>query len=175
MPPSDVIPRWFCPECETGKVRCHVCGGRATGIHDPTFTKCILPVCGRFYHKRYGPRTVASRLGCFHRLVVCESACGPFCRFPCGSVARSLVWTASLSVAWCMFRSVRRRVLSILRAIARSVLWFTFRLWLSVYRCSESWVGALVPTCVFCCDSSAVHFLLACLPGCPPADPTTRL
>ncbi|KAK9841359.1 hypothetical protein WJX74_004479 [Apatococcus lobatus] len=41
---------WFCPECQTGRVRCFVCGGFSTGMDDAHVRKCSLGVCGRFYH-----------------------------------------------------------------------------------------------------------------------------
>ncbi|KAK9824314.1 hypothetical protein WJX72_009375 [[Myrmecia] bisecta] len=41
---------WFCPECDTGRVRCFVCGEFGAGFEDPTVRKCSLGVCGRFYH-----------------------------------------------------------------------------------------------------------------------------
>lgn len=44
---------WFCPECQTGRVRCFVCGDFSTGMDDPHVRKCSLGVCGRFYHMTY--------------------------------------------------------------------------------------------------------------------------
>ncbi|KAK9837057.1 hypothetical protein WJX84_002033 [Apatococcus fuscideae] len=46
-PPADP---WFCPECQTGRVRCFVCKEFSTGMDDPHVRKCSLGVCGRFYH-----------------------------------------------------------------------------------------------------------------------------
>lgn len=48
-PPAET---WFCPECESGKMRCFICGEYSSGFDDPGVRKCSLGVCGRFYHTR---------------------------------------------------------------------------------------------------------------------------
>lgn len=51
-PPADTA-AWFCPECDSGRMRCFACGEFGAGFEDPTIHKCSLGVCGRFYHVRY--------------------------------------------------------------------------------------------------------------------------
>lgn len=48
-PPSDA---WFCPECDSGKMQCFICGEYSAGFDDTSVRKCSLGVCGRFYHTK---------------------------------------------------------------------------------------------------------------------------
>ena len=43
---------WFCPECNSGRMRCFICGQFSAGFEDQSVRKCSLGVCGRFYHIR---------------------------------------------------------------------------------------------------------------------------
>ena len=49
--PAAVDP-WFCPECDSGRMRCFICGQYSAGFEDQSLRKCSLGVCGRFYHIR---------------------------------------------------------------------------------------------------------------------------
>ena len=63
---------WFCPECDTGRMRCFACGEFGTSPHDLELRKCSLGSCGRFFH-----------VGCARRLPLCSmGASGAFFRCP---------------------------------------------------------------------------------------------
>lgn len=63
---------WFCPECDSGRMRCFVCGAFGSSPEDLSVRKCSLGACGRFYH-----------VSCASRLPLCNvGSGGSFFRCP---------------------------------------------------------------------------------------------